>query len=189
MQSEELYYDHYKDSFEQQKKYLETRDKLTLYLIVLVALILLLSNNRSMLVDVSDAWQKMNIGKPVVDFNIISTSLYFVFMWFSLRYYQVNLTIERGYSYLERCEQKLSTNGIFSIDREGGNYGKNYPWLKWLAHRIYVFVFPLLVIFTAVASICHECCNEHSYRSFNIVFLLLVVLLSILYLVDRILGK
>ena len=104
MQSEELYYDHYKDSFEQQKNYLETRDKLTLYLIVLVALILLLSNNRSMLVDVSDAWQKMNIGKPVVDFNIISTSLYVVFMWFSLRYYQLNLTIERGYSYLERCE-------------------------------------------------------------------------------------
>ena len=96
MQSEELYYDHYKDSFEPQKNYFETRDKLTLYLIVLVALILLLSNNRSMLVDVSDAWQKMNIGKPVVDFNIISTSLYFVFMWFSLRYYQVNLTIERG---------------------------------------------------------------------------------------------
>lgn len=25
MQSEELYYDHYKDSFEQQKNYLETR--------------------------------------------------------------------------------------------------------------------------------------------------------------------
>ena len=137
----------------------------------------------------SEAWQKKSIGNSVVDFNIISTSLYFVFMWFALRYYQVNLTIEKGYSYLERCEQKLSTNGTFNIDREGRDYGKNYPSLKWLAHRIYVFVFPFLVIFTSAVSICHECCNDHSYRTLNIVFLLLVVLLSILYLEDRILGK
>lgn len=189
MQSEEQYYDHYKDTFEQQKNYLKTRDSLTLCLIVLVALIFLLANNRLMLISISDAWQEKNIGSSVVDFNIISTALYFVFMWMSLRYYQVNLTIEKGYAYLDRCEQKLSSNGNFLIDREGGNYGKNYPWLKWLAHVIYVFVFPILVVIVSAANICNECCNHYSYRTINIIFLVLVVVMSLLYLIDRILGK
>ena len=189
MQSEELYYDHYKDSFEQQKNHLSTRDRLMLYLIVVVSLIFLLSNNRTMLIGLSEAWQEIKLGRSVVDFNIISTALYFVFMWFILRYYQVNLTIEKGYSYLDRCEQKLSANGSFKIDREGGNYGKNYPWLKWLAHCIYVFVFPLLVISASVASICYEYCNDYLYRTLNIIFLLLVVLMSLLYLIDRTLRK
>lgn len=186
MQSEELYYDHYKESFDRQKEYLKERNTLTLYLIVLVAIIFLMCDNRAMLDDVSVALQERNMGKVIIDFNIISTVLYFVFMWLALRYYQVNLTIENGYGYIGRCEQELSKSANFIINREGGNYEKDYPWLKWLAHRIYVYLFPVLVIAVSLAGICHECKNTWSYRLLNIIFLTLVILITIAYLRDRV---
>ena len=166
--------------------YLTERNRLMLYLIVLVALIFLMGQNRGMLVDVSTALQEQNIGKVVVNFNIISTILYFAFMWLALRYYQINLTIERGYRYLDRCEKKLSESSNYRIDREGSNYLKNYPFLKWIAHRIYAYLFPLLVIVVSIVGICRECGNVQSYKTLNIIFLLLVVIMTVLYLADRI---
>lgn len=185
MQSEELYYDHYKDTFERQLGYLVERNRLTLYLIILVAVIFLMGQNRSMLVDISITLQEKNIGKAVVDFNIISTILYFTFMWLALRYYRVNLTIETGYDYLDNCEKELSKSDSFKIDREGKNYLKDYPCLKWLAHRIYVYLFPILVIAVSISGICHECGYTHSYGTLNVIFLALVIVMTFMYLVDR----
>ena len=166
MQQEELYYDHYKDSFEQQKGYLSERNRLTLYLVFLVAVVFLMSSNRSVLIETSSALQEQNIGKVVIDFNIVATALYFVLMWLTMRYYQINLTIEKTYSYLEKCEKSLNKDGYFSIDREGGDYEKNYPWLKWLAHRIYVFVFPLLIITASIISIIHHLLEVKTLKFF-----------------------
>lgn len=190
MINESDFYDHYKDTFEQQKGYLKERDRLTLYLILVVAIIFLLSGNRTLLVDASSLIQEQNIGKAIVDFKIITTVLYFVFLWFTMRYYQINLTVEKTYNYIERCEAKLSSaSGGLKIDRESGDYEKNYPWLKWLVHRIYVYVFPILVIAAATISIMKECSIDDSNRLLNIVFLSLVIVLSILYLINRAFGK
>ena len=189
MQSEELYYDHYKDTFERQLGYLAERNKLTLYLIFLVAIIFLMGQNRPMMVDVSTSLQVQNIGKALIDFNIISAILYFVFMWLALRYYQVTLTIERSYDYIHHCEEELSKSDSFKIDREGGNYLKDYPCLKSLAHMVYVYLFPGLVIVVSLIGVCRECGNISSYALLNVFFLVLVILITILYLVDRINNK
>ena len=185
MQSEELYYDHYKETFERQIDYLKERNRLTVYLVILVAVIYLMGQNRAMLIDVSAALQEHNLGKSVINFNIISTVLYFVFMWFTLRYYLVNLTIETGYAYLGHCEKELSKSKGFTIDREGANYLKDYPYLKWLAHRIYVYLFPILVIAVSISGICYECGNAQPYGALNAIFLAMVVFMTFLYLVDR----
>ncbi len=186
MQSEELYYDHYRETFERQREFLNERNSLTLYLIVLVTVIFLMLNNRSMMIDVSSAIQIQNIGQSVIDFNIISSILYFSFMWLTLRYYQINLTIENNYEYLGCCEKRLSQAGTYTINREGSNYEKDYPLLKWLAHRIYVYLFPVLVVVVSIVGICHECGNAKAYRTLNTILLTLVIIITILYLIDRI---
>ena len=189
MQSESFFYDHYKDSFEQQKNYLNERNRLTVYLAFLVAIMLLMSSNSYILIEISSALQEHKIGKVVIDFNIVTTALYFVLMWLTMRYYQINLTIEKTYTYLDRCEKDLSRDGTFKIDREGGDYEKNYPWLKMVVHRIYVYVFPLLIITVSVISIIHELCYTGANKCFNIFFLSMTIILSVLYLINRIFGK
>lgn len=189
MTSEELFYDHYKDSFEQQKGYLKERNRLTLYLVLLVALIFLLTGNRSLLMEASATLQEQKLGRSFVDFSVIASALYFVFLWISMRYYQINLTIERTYDYISDCEAKLSKGGDYKIKREGSDYEKKYPWLKWVVHRIYVYVFPILIVVASVLSIVQECGNQGANRFLDIVFLSFVVILSILYLLNRIFGK
>lgn len=183
------YYDHYKDTIEQQKRYLKERNTLTLYLILVVSVIFLLSSNRSLLMDASSVIQEQKIGKTIIDFNIITSVLYFVFLWLSMRYYQINLTIEKTYTYITKCEEVMSATGDLKIDREGGDYEKNYPWLKWVAHRIYVFVFPLLMIISSVVSIVQECGLNDTNKLLNIVFLSIVIILSLLYVINRKWGK
>ena len=189
MQQEELYYDHYKDSFDQQKRFLKERNRLTVYIILLIALLFMMSSNRIVLIEVSSSLQKQNIGKDLLDFNIVATALYFVFMWLTMRYYQINLTIEKTYEYIKRCETNISTKGTFKIDRESGDYEKNYPWLKWVTYRVYVYVFPVLIVVAAVVSIINGLGNQNANRCLDIVFLSIVVVLSILYLMNRIWGK
>lgn len=189
MQQEELYYDHYKDSFEQQKDYLQERNRLTVYIILLIAVLFMMSSNCTVLLEVSSSLQQQHLGKAVLDFNIVATVLYFAFMWLTMRYYQINLTIEKTYEYIKRCETNISTKGTFKIDREGGDYEKNYPWLKWVAHRIYVYLFPVLIIVASIVSIIHQWSDQNANRCLDIVFLSLVVILSVLYLLNRIWGK
>ncbi len=190
MIAESDYYDHYKDSFENQKGYLKERNRLTLYLIIVLSVIFLMSNNRTLLIDVSSLIQEQNIGRAIIDFNIITDILYFVFLWFTMRYYQINLTVEKTYNYIKKCEEKLSSasRGLI-IDREGGDYEKNYPLFKWLVHRIYVYVFPILIIIAATISIMKECGTENTSWFLNIIFLSLVIVLSILYLINRAFDK
>lgn len=184
------YYDHYKDTFEQQKGYLKERDRLTLYLILVVSIIFLMSGNRTLLINASSLIQEQKIGKVIFDFNIITIVLYFVFLWLTMRYYQINLTVEKTYNYIKKCEVKLSSgSGGLKIDREGGDYEKNYPWLKWFVHRIYVYVFPILIIAAATISIVKEGGVDDPNRFLNIIFLSLVIVLSILYLINRAFGK
>ena len=189
MITESDYYDHYKDTFEQQKGYLKERNRLTLYLVLIVSVIFLLSSNRVLIMDVSSVIQKQKIGKIIVDFNIITSALYFAFLWISMRYYQITLTIEKTYTYIAKCEKVMSATGEFKIDREGGDYEKNYPWLKWLAHRIYVIIFPLLIVIASIVTIVQECGLDKTNRLLNIIFLTLVILLSLLYMVNRFFGK
>ena len=189
MQQEELYYDHYKDSFEQQKSYLKERNRLTVYIILLIAMLFMMNGNRIVLIEISSSLQKQNIGKEVIDFNIVTTALYFVFMWLTMRYYQICLTIEKVYEYIKRCEMNISTGGSFKIDRESGDYVKNYPWLKWVTHRIYVYLFPVLIIVASVVSIIFVWSNQNANRFLDTTFLSVVVILSVLYLLNRIWGK
>ena len=189
MITESDYYDHYKDSFEQQKGYLKERNSLTLYLILVVSIIFLLSSNRSLLMDASSVIQEKEVGKILVDFNIITSVLYFAFLWLAMRYYQINLTIEKTYNYISKCEKAMSATGNLKIDREGGDYEKNYPWLKWLIHRIYVFGFSLLVIVASTISIVQECSLENTNRLLNIFLLSLVIVLSLLYMINRLFGR
>lgn len=190
MESEENYYDHYKDSFEQQKNYILKRDRYTIALLAMVSVLCL------RVVDIEEVNE--NIQKIItqyaenVNLNIkyIGVAISYIFLWLITQYYQVCLTIEKTYNYIHSIEEKLSANGKYKIEREGVNYLKSYPWLKSLTHRIYVFVFP--VLFISIAFVCAkiECAYlVESGANFPSIISLIAysisILMSILYLSNR----
>jgi len=144
----EIYYDHYKDTFSYLRKYLSQRDKYFNYAVGLLALLFLNSFLPSDFEKFSQAIFEKKIGiKEFSNFKLLNSLSLFGLLSITIKYFQVNLLIERQYNYLHHVEKKLSLKlENFNIFREGKAYLDNYPIYGSILHRIYTIGFPILLI-------------------------------------------
>jgi len=106
-----------------------------------------------------------------------------------LRYFQINVLINRQYDYLHFLEDELckKTSEQNFIKREGREYLKNYSVLSDWAHIIYTWVFPILLIFIALTKIILELQVVEKNKTnfyFNGIIFLAICLTVILYLIN-----
>lgn len=187
MEGIEVLYDHYKDTFEQQKRYLAKRDHLTVLLLILVILLIGLIFDPNYISSKLNAVIKAQVDNLVFDFEFITPGLIIAFFWFSLQYYMVVLQIERMYKYLDQCEASLCAGYTeFKINREGAYYLKSYPWMKTLADRFFVLGIPIGFITLSVCKIVNEWCWISKLHYIDIIFLFLTSLYSLLYISNRV---
>lgn len=187
MEGIEVLYDHYKDTFEQQKRYLAKRDHLTVLLLILVIPLIGLIFDPNYISSKLNAVIKAQVDNLVFDFEFINTGLIIAFFWFSLQYYMVVLQIERMYKYLDQCEASLCAGYTeFKINREGAYYLKSYPWMKTLADRFFVLGIPIGFITLSVCKIVNEWCWISKLHYIDIIFLFLTSLYSLLYISNRV---
>lgn len=183
----EVLYDHYKDTFEQQKSNLTKRDHLTVLLLILAILLIGLIFDPNYISSKLNAVIKAQVDNLVFDFEFINTGLIIAFFWFSLQYYMVVLHIERMYKYLDQCESSLCAGYTgFKINREGAYYLKSYPWMKTLADRFFVLGIPIGFITLSVCKIVNEWCWISKLHYIDIIFLFLTSLYSLLYISNRV---
>lgn len=187
MEGIEVLYDHYKDTFEQQKMYLAKRDHLTVLLLILAILLIGLIFDLNYISSKLNAVIKAQVDNLVFDFEFINTGLIIAFFWFSLQYYMVVLQIEKMYKYLDQCEASLCAGYTgFKINREGAYYLKSYPWMKTLADRFFVLGIPIGFITLSVCKIVNEWCWISKLHYIDIIFLFLTSLYSLLYISNRV---
>lgn len=187
----EILYDHYKDTFENIKKYLERRNLYTLSSIVLVGFLSIELTSPNTTSEVSSVLIKEKMGDVKIDYSLVSSVVLFVLMWSVLLYYQINFLIEKMYAYLHKVEGDLSKHlNPIEISREGKNYLNNYPILSSVAHRIYTIFFPISIIIVSISKwigernrIGAEWKNGHFFFDTSILFI--IVLISMLYLSNR----
>ncbi len=187
----EILYDHYKDTFENQKVSLNKRNFYTLICLGLIALLSFQITNPEESTNISNELIRKNIGDIEINFNYINSILIFALLWIVIMYYQINFQIEKIYKYLQEIELDL-TNEMkpFEISREGKTYLDHYPWLSEFVHRIYTIVFPIAIIFVTVLKWFSE--KKLIYSPFknghfwiDSVLLFCIVLTSLLYLFNR----
>lgn len=183
MEMVELYYDHYKDSFEQQKLYLQKRDKLTIVLFVCIILIIAFCYDANSVCENLNKLINSQVNELKFDLSFIKTGLFIITFWISIQYYQVVLTIEKHYKYIQDCEKCLSDSGL-QISREGSSYLKNYPWLSDCAHLFYNWGIPLSLIVCSVYNTCLSLSLEFLCVC-NIIVLFGILIFSILYISNR----
>lgn len=187
MEGIEVLYNHYKDTFEQQKRYLAKRDHLTVLLLILAILLIGLIFDPNYISSKLNAVIKAQVNNLVFDFEFINTGLIIAFFWFSLQYYMVVLQIEKMYKYLDQCEASLCVGYTgFKINREGAYYLKSYPWMKTLADRFFVLGIPIGFITLSVCKIVMEWCWISNLHYIDITFLFLTSLYSLLYISNRV---
>ncbi len=187
----EILYDHYKDTFTNQKEYLQKRNY---YTFICLGLILSLSfqiSNPAQSSIISNELIKKNIGDIKIDFNYINNVLTFTLLWVVIMYYQINFLIEKRYKYIHEIEENLTkVLDPFEITREKQIYLNNYPWLSEVVDKIYTVIFPLVLISIAIIKWKTEMKiipefieNGHFY--FDSIFLFGIILTSLLYLINR----
>lgn len=187
----EILYDHYKDTFENQKVYLQKRNYYTLICLGLITVLSFQLANPSQTTIISAELIKKNIGDVKIDFCYINNVLTFGLLWVVIMCFQINFLIEKYYKYIHEIEGELSKElKPFEITREGKTYLDHYPWLLAVVHRIYTVVFPstLLIVallkwFTEKNQFLSPWQNGHFW--FDTIFLFGITLTSLLYLINR----
>ena len=181
----EILYDHYKDTFENQKSSLQKRNYYTLICLGLIATLSFQMSNPDQSNVISNELIKKNIGDIKIDFSYINNVLTFALLWVVIMYYQINFLIEKIYKYIQEIEMKQ-----FEISREGKTYLDHYPWLSEVVHKIYSIGFPVTLICVSIIKwsteknlIVEPFKNGHFW--FDTVFLFGIVLTSLLYLTNR----
>lgn len=144
----EIFYDHYKDSFAYLRKYLNLRDRYFLFALICIVILFFQIHTPELSTKISETLIKNKIGQEIqIDFNILNTVFLVFFLSILIKYFQINLYIDRQYDYIHKIEENL-TNKLaqFEITREGKSYANNYPVVLSIVHRIYTIFFPALII-------------------------------------------
>lgn len=144
----ELYYDHYKDTFQQQIRYIDNRNKYFLSSLVLITLLFLTISEPVIINQAIGSIVKKEIGDNIIfDYTYINNFLLFTLLWVLILYYQMNLIIEKQYKYLRMLEDYLSDIiQPFPISREGKFWSEIKPTFSKIISKLYKVFFPLSVV-------------------------------------------
>lgn len=144
----ETLYDHYKDTFVYLREYLKFRDKLFVYvLIVLTVMFLLITIPTDTVEAISQIVKEKFKLKISMNSKFIDSMLWFVLLTLVVRYYQASTLIERQYTYIHKVEENLcNIIGEELFYREGKGYLDNYPAFSWWTWFLYTIFFPVLLM-------------------------------------------
>ena len=181
METEEIIYDHYKDTCEIMRNEVSKRWHLTLAIIVSMLFLSLLIVDESQGIGIVSGYMKNQFGEDVIiKFKYINTAVIYIYMILVMAYYQKNIQIERLYGYIHKTEEKLNQNGDLEISREGAEYLRCYPFMLTLVDRIYKWLFPILIGFVAIYKISVE--EVSGIFWMDLIAVCLTVVLSLLYI-------
>src|SRR5437870_12474564 len=108
--------DHYKDMFAQTREYIKTRDKLLIFILLAMALMLLqIYSPKEFIEAVSKFVAKKIESNSFSDLSFIGTIVWFLLLGLSLRYFQTILLIEKQYEYLHELEEYIRKNFVISV--------------------------------------------------------------------------
>jgi hypothetical protein len=143
---------HYSETFELLRNDVGKRDRMFLYILVVVFLLLLYMSAPFALSEWLNSYMDNQIGSSVshklVDASFVGLVLWIGLLSMSHSYFQIVLHIERQYNYVGQLERQLckSFDGKAFI-REGKHYQENRRNFSRWTKFIFWFLFPLLFLF------------------------------------------
>jgi len=157
----ELLLDHYKDTFQLILYHWKARNRLFLFILILLALIALDFYSPNSISQWVNAFIKKNLGYdvPILDFEIMGTVVIFLLLTLVIEYYKRSINVDRQYRYLTSVEEDIChAMGGDYVTREGKSYfsrtgvpeadGKNKrPLYLRFVGPLYTYFFPLVLSF------------------------------------------
>lgn len=180
MESIEILYDHYKDTYALSKVAQERRNKSFVCLCILETVAYLWAVDPQKMIVALQSYEILS-GFVNLGHEIIQTFLWMMIVYVLIRYVQDMIYVERQYGYLTKLEIKISSivaDEMFS--RESSNYLKEYPKILNLIDLFYKMVMPVLFLVLNLYILLWNgnmtrkiCCQYYAIHLFSQRFLLL----------------
>ena len=179
--------EHYKNTFDFLQGTLKQRNKLFLYVLCILSLMLfqLYTPQEAVYVISQFISNTLNISTQI-NLLFIQSIIWFGLLATTLKYFQSVVFIERQYNYIHQLEEQLGKEyERKAFTREGKSYVKDYPaFLNW-ASFLYTMFFPVIVLIISCLRIFSEC-KMLGFKQvlvwFNVVVFLLITISTVLYL-------
>ncbi len=186
MDKTELLYDHYKETFSRIKESLNDRNHFFVMVFIVIAVQFLFATSAdtisAVIVSLIQEKYKIDISAQM---SIIQSLLWLILLYLTMRYYQINVYVERQYNYIHSLEKDIAKEVDIKFDREGGDYLSNYPKMNSFMDILYKWIFPIIYCLI----ICFKIIIEYIASKFSLLLVLNTILfascfvLTILYLI------
>lgn len=186
MNNTEILYDHYKDTIEETKKQESRRNKLFIIILIHIFVLFLVSYKpESMCNVISDLlMEKWKMGF-YFSINIIQIAIMISMLYCVIRYYQINIQINRIYPYIHTIENELSKQISKNFTREGKNYLKEYHKTQNIVYFCYKYIFPVFYIIALIYRVViNNTWNSPVIKSIEVIIKILLIILNIVYMID-----
>lgn len=135
---------HYKDSFDHIRAYSIDRNKIFIFLLLMVALMQFVSPGEAPVI-LSGILNKTLGASPTVTPLSVGILLWTATLFILTRYLQIAITIDLQYSYLHSLEELLSDAvKPFPFDRERRGYGEGFEGIRKVFFIFYRGAFPII---------------------------------------------
>ena len=151
MNNTEILYDHYKETINETKRQENKRNKLFIIVLIhILALFLISFRPESMCNAISNLlMERWKIGF-YFSINTVQIVLMISLLYCVIRYYQINIQIDKTYPYIHKIEEELSKQISKNFEREGKNYLNQYPKTQNIVYYSYKYIFPVLFIIALI---------------------------------------
>ena len=152
-------YEHYNDTFFSIKESIKFRDKLTVLIFLVLALLVLYTFWPADAITVFSQMTAQKLGTAVsINAGFLGSIIWFALLATIVRYMQVVVYIERQYSYIHRVEKELNKhyNNEIVFTREGKSYLKKYPKFSDWVWVLYMVIFPAVLAVITLVKIISE---------------------------------
>ena len=182
----ELLYDHYKETFSIIQENLNQRNRFFVMAFFIMTLQFLFAVSpesiATLITTIIRNEYDIDISGQIIT---IQSLLWLVLLYFTMRYYQSTVHIERQYNYIHTLEATIASSIQISFDREGGNYLKDYPKMNDMIDILYKWIFPIIYCVVIFCKIISEYIDTQLNLSiiFDSIIFLCCFVLTILYLI------
>lgn len=176
---------HYKDVCDVHRESIKQRNKLFYRLLSVFALFAVQSSASKLVASIVCAYLKISDAQLQSggEASIIPTLLWFALLGFSMRYFQIQVEIEKQYEYLHALENDINSfyTGSAAFTKEGKAYLNEYPlFSNWICF-LYTMVFPVLLLLTAGTQIYNEIKATTPNWSVDSLCCAIIIISTILY--------
>ncbi len=166
---------HYSETFLNLKEQLNSRNRLFLYMIIVISIMLLkiyspadFSSSVSNIIS-----DKLGLSESI-DISFIETIIWISLLGIAIRYFQTVIHIERQYDYIHHLEDEMNSIwGSEVFTREGKSYLSNYPKFSSWVWILYTIMYPILLAIIVISKILNE---YNTVSNFSFLFIINVVI-------------